>query len=283
VASFGVALGGGGPVGVAWELGVLAGLAESGIEANEARTIVGTSAGALVGAQVRRGRAAAELAAAQREIPPPPWTPDPALLGRLMELMATEPSPAVVREIAGLALSAPRAMEVAEEGFVSGIRALLGGGEWPEADLRVTAVDCDSGQTRVWTAGDGVDLGRAVTTSIAVPTLLGPVAVDGRRYMDGGVTSTSHLDLLAEAPVERAVFIGPIAGASAFAVQNGVLERERKLLVSRRIPVSLITPGPAFLTIAGNLLNPANQGPAYEVGIADGREAASGLMEFLDG
>jgi NTE family protein len=279
---FGVALGGGGPVGVAWELGVLAGLGESGIEANGARTIVGTSAGALVGAQVRRGRAPAELAAAQREIPPPPWTPDPALLGRLMELMATEPSPAVVREIAGLALSAPRAMEAAEA-FVPGIRALLGGGEWPEADLRVTAVDCEGGQTRVWTAGDGVDLGRAVTTSIAIPTLLGPVAVDGRRYMDGGVTSASHLDLLAEAPVERAVFIGPLAGASAFPVQNGILERERQVLVSRGVPVSAIVPGPDFPTAAGDLLNPANQGPAFELGVADGRRAASELKEFLAG
>jgi len=280
MATFGVALGGGGPVGVAWELGVLTGLAEAGIEANEATTIVGTSAGALVGAQVRRGRAPAELAALQREVPPPPWTPDPALLGRLVELMATEPSPAVVKEIAGLALSAPRAMEVAED-FVPGIRALLGGGEWPEADLRITAVDCDSGQTRVWSARDGVDLGRAVTTSIAVPTLLGPVTVDGRRYMDGGVTSASHLDLLAEAPVQRAIFIGPVAGPSTFPVQDGILERERKVLVSRGVPVSSIVPGPDFLAAAGDLLNPANQGPAYEVGVADGRRAAPSLTEFL--
>ena len=44
-------LGGGGPVGIAWESGLIAGLAESGINLSGADFIVGTSAGSVVGAR----------------------------------------------------------------------------------------------------------------------------------------------------------------------------------------------------------------------------------------
>ena len=53
-------LGGGGPVGVAWEAGLLAGLAEAGVDLSDADRIVGTSAGSIVGARLARGRAEAE-------------------------------------------------------------------------------------------------------------------------------------------------------------------------------------------------------------------------------
>jgi len=42
-------LGGGGPVGVAWESGLLAGLAEHGADVSDADLFVGTSAGSIVG------------------------------------------------------------------------------------------------------------------------------------------------------------------------------------------------------------------------------------------
>jgi NTE family protein len=218
----------------------------------------------------------------QAGMPPAP-TPDLALMGRVMELMAVPSTPDVVRQIADVALSAPAAAELAEE-FVTSIERLLGGSSWPPGDLRVTAVDCESCQTRVWTAADGVALPRAVTSSIAVPTLLGPIGIDGRRYMDGGVTSPSHLDLLADAPVERAIFIGPLAGP-AFPVPhlNALLERERDELVRRGIAVRSIVPGPGFEAVAMELMNPAHQDRAFELGVADGRRAAEDLPAFLAG
>ena len=45
-------LGGGGPVGEAWESGVIAGLTEKGIDLSRADLIIGTSAGAIVGARL---------------------------------------------------------------------------------------------------------------------------------------------------------------------------------------------------------------------------------------
>ncbi|MGW2626808.1 patatin-like phospholipase family protein [Micromonospora taraxaci] len=48
-------LGGGGVTGVAWELGLLAGLVERGVPVTGADLVVGTSAGSVVGAQVCSG------------------------------------------------------------------------------------------------------------------------------------------------------------------------------------------------------------------------------------
>ena len=48
-------LGGGGITGIAWEIGLLAGLAEAGTDLTGADLVVGTSAGSVVGAQVASG------------------------------------------------------------------------------------------------------------------------------------------------------------------------------------------------------------------------------------
>ena len=56
-------LGGGGPVGIAWESGLAAGLEEEGVRLADADLIVGTSAGSVVGAQLALGR------------PPSSWSP----------------------------------------------------------------------------------------------------------------------------------------------------------------------------------------------------------------
>src|SRR6185295_12040158 len=91
-------LGGGGPVGIAWELGLAAGLEEGGVRIADADRIVGTSAGSFVGAalasgrppealvraqveQAERDRAAAKTSSGERRSPPD--------LGPLMKLMAS--------------------------------------------------------------------------------------------------------------------------------------------------------------------------------------------------
>ena len=49
-------LSGGGPVGIAWEAGLLAGLTEGGVDLATADYILGTSAGSFVGSQLAMGR-----------------------------------------------------------------------------------------------------------------------------------------------------------------------------------------------------------------------------------
>ena len=62
-------LGGGGITGIAWEIGVLAGLAEAGVDLSGADLVVGTSAGSVVGAQVTCGAALETLY--ERQLEPP--------------------------------------------------------------------------------------------------------------------------------------------------------------------------------------------------------------------
>lgn len=47
--------GGGGPTGLAWEVGMIKGLKDAGVDLTQADLIVGTSAGALVGTRIRSG------------------------------------------------------------------------------------------------------------------------------------------------------------------------------------------------------------------------------------
>ena len=54
-------LGGGGVTGIAWQLGILQGLAQAGHDLTTADTVIGTSAGAVVGAQVTSERPLDEL------------------------------------------------------------------------------------------------------------------------------------------------------------------------------------------------------------------------------
>jgi NTE family protein len=54
-------LGAGGHAAIAWEVGIVAGLADVGIDVRDAETVVGTSAGSLVGAQITSGLSLEEL------------------------------------------------------------------------------------------------------------------------------------------------------------------------------------------------------------------------------
>src|SRR5688572_11950818 len=56
-----VVLGGGGPVGVGWELGIAAGLVASGVDLAEADLVIGTSAGSLTGALLMSGEDPTQL------------------------------------------------------------------------------------------------------------------------------------------------------------------------------------------------------------------------------
>src|SRR5262245_16762567 len=65
-------LGGGGPVGVAWEIGLLAGLIDAGIDVRSADVIVGTSTGSVVGSHIAHGRDPRDLLASLRDDPARP-------------------------------------------------------------------------------------------------------------------------------------------------------------------------------------------------------------------
>lgn len=217
-------LGGGGPVGIAWQLGVLAGLAEGGCDL-EADRVIGTSAGSVVGAQVAAGRPAPLLYADHldrphrdrsdgdiRRLPPPDLAPLMAFFMRRPQ--GAMPSAALMQEMGRYALGATT---LGEDEFVAGIgRLLLTGTDWPSR-FACTAVDAETGAFKVWDAASGVDLARAVAASCAVPGLYPPVTIEGRRYIDGGVRSALNTDVAtgAGAVLVLAVTLEPVAAFMA--------------------------------------------------------------------
>src|SRR5579885_3349774 len=171
-------LGGGGPVGIAWEAGLLAGLAEAGVDLGDADYIVGTSAGSFVGSQIAGGRPAKAIAEAilaeEKLTGPPPGAverqggggqaPNLQPLFKLMEeARAGSRDPKDVRkEIGAFALSS-KTMD--EPTFIKSFGRSLSEGDkgWPAA-FACTAVDAESGEFVVWDQASAVPLAQGVAS-----------------------------------------------------------------------------------------------------------------------
>jgi len=218
-------LGGGGITGIAWELGVVAGLAEAGVDLTSADLVVGTSAGSVVGAQLTSGTPVEELYATQLE---PPAAESLARLSRpvlaryaLAALLARRDGVAFRRRVGALARKAADAgLTPSEEERRAAIASRLPGDRWPDRPLLLTAVDAESGEFTEFTRDSGVELVAAVGASCAVPGVYPPVHVHGRRYVDGGMRSPANADLargydrvVVLAPLPRGV--GPMTSVDA--------------------------------------------------------------------
>ena len=276
-------LGGGGALGIAWEIGVLSGLIEEGIDTTEAQLIVGTSAGSVVGTQIALGETLEELLAQE-------LAPDDGAIARLIQIDLqgtqqlfmrwagiTEVTQEVRREIGELALGAKT---VDEASWVAYFEERLDGKTWPDRDLRVTAVECQSGAFEVWTRDSGVPLARAVASSCAVPGLFPAVKINGRFYTDGGVRSGTSADLaegfdsvLIVAPIgARSEGIDPLLGSQA--------RQEAEALRAAGSRVELVFPDAGSLEAIGfNRMDATRRGVSAEAGMAQGRALATRLAE----
>jgi NTE family protein len=189
-------LGGGGVVGVAWETGMLKGLRDGGVDVTEADLIVGTSAGAIVGAQVRSGKALDGLYDAlvrtAGEPPPSPGTDrgfDPAYASQTQQpirvaLATAAEVPLALRMQAGQrALAATRVMP--EEDWINAIVRAYDIRAWPSRPLKLAACDVGDGTIRFFDRTQDAPIERAVAASSALPGQRAPITIGGRRYMDG--------------------------------------------------------------------------------------------------
>jgi predicted acylesterase/phospholipase RssA len=145
-------LGGGGITGIAWEWGILAGLAERGVDLRAADLVVGTSAGSVVGAQMAAGLDPEERYAVQL-VPPDGEVAAAMSRGTLLRnglAMIGSRNPQQVRaRIGRLAL---RTRTVPEQERLDVIASRLPVREWPDRALLVTAVDAETGEFRPSTA-----------------------------------------------------------------------------------------------------------------------------------
>jgi len=85
-------------------------------------------------------------------------------------------------------------------------------GRWPEhPNLWVIACDYATGRRVPFGRPDAppAEIGDAVAASCAIPGFYRPVTIEGRRYVDGGVWSTSNLDILRDEPLDLVICLNP--------------------------------------------------------------------------
>ena len=277
----GLVLGGGGVVGMAYHAGALAALEHDlGWDPRSADVVVGTSAGSVVGALLRRGVPASDLATIavgaeprssppgvvralreQPEFPPvrltsliirPPRLPSPALVTAwLRRPWRLDPVSAVASVIPDGRL------DLAEQ---AGALEEVLGSPWPDAELWVCTVRKQDLRRIVMGRDLTPRLAAAVAASCAIPGYFRPVDIDGVAYIDGGVRSPTNADVLRRANLELAVILSPMSGRALPSPSVGSLvrrhargkvEAERAKLEAAGIATLLIEPGPGTIQALG--------------------------------
>lgn len=261
----GLVLGGGGVAGAAWETGIVLGLLDAGVDLRRADRFVGTSAGSRVAAELTNGVPLTQSFA--RLVAPPPtyeiaaeFDADALMTAFGKALEEATPGPALNIAISRYALAADTVAEPVRRDIIAGRLTVH---SWPSADLRIVAIDTETGEHRMFTRADGVDLVDAVAASCAVPGVWPPVTIDGVSYIDGGMRSSSNPDLAAGC--DQVVVIAPMPELPLSAPEVRAATEELR----RSAKVVSIGPDEASTTAIGtNPLDPATARPSAEAGRA---------------
>jgi NTE family protein len=296
-------LGGGGPVGIAWEAGVLLGLAESGVDLTDVDHVIGTSAGAFIGARVALGHSAQEIAApyVSRDASPAEGggssspsqassaKPEVANLAFLFQMIqdaarAGRSAPEIARDLGAFALEAKTMSEEAFIGRFSSLRT-NGVGAWPARSYVCTAFDAHDGSFKIWDAASGVDLACAVASSCAVPGIFPAITIGGRRFFDGGVLSTTNAHLARGYDAVYVLAVTEVLMRYADVAREKKktpLEREAQALREAGATVEIIALDTDALQIVGpNLMDRGRQALAVEEGRRQGRAEVARLAVTL--
>jgi NTE family protein len=293
----GLVLGAGGVLGAAWMTGMLPSLAERlPGPIGDVDVILGTSAGSVIAAALRCGVSIDDMVAYQRgeptgvlsdpslqvldgPLPPvPSWRP-----GSLPLVRATFSRPRPVSPLIAATGWLPRG-----RGRHTSLRAMVdlvhiqaaqrpgwqpSAPGWTPGRTWIATVDYDSGR-RVIFGRDGAPsapLPDAVVASCSIPGWYQPVTIGGRAYVDGGVSSVTSLDVMAEADVDNVYVLAPMASVVPGQPRRPIerLERRVRRLITRGllrsaqalrsagIKVTVLTPGPEDLAAIGwNLMDP---------------------------
>src|SRR5438270_13535683 len=306
--SIGIVFGASGTVGMAYHAGVTRALEQvAGIRPADADLLVGTSAGSVIAAYLRSGwtgedfwsfalgthPSLAELDADRgrgRQIFTPRWR-SPLELSRIALGSAYVLGQAVVRRPA---LPIPGFLR---RRFPGGLFAMTEGQrrlpeelaqEWPDRALYLCTVDINTGR-RIVLGREGapeVPVATAVLASCAIPGFYQPVKVGKYTLVDGGVHSSTNLDLAGKFGCDLIIGIAPMAYEPVDApdpirqlvrlIPTRALSRETALARRRGAEVPLLRPTAAALAIHGaNLMRPDAGGEIAKASY----EAAARLLE----
>ncbi|MFN8204725.1 MAG: patatin-like phospholipase family protein [Solirubrobacteraceae bacterium] len=233
-------LGGGGFTGAVYEIGALRALDLLSVNrtVNQFDVYVGTSAGSFVAALAANGVTPEEMMRVVNQQVPTPFRDidvgtvlQPNLLswarkGALLPLRMVS----VLRQLAGQ-LGSVSVMDLLlglgeglPAGFYSGagieryIRDVLSDPDrsddfrFLEPELYLTATDLDTCERIVFGSEgwDDVPISTAVHASTALPMLYEPVKVGDREVVDGGIVSTTNLDIAVESGAKFVVVVNPL-------------------------------------------------------------------------
>ena len=291
-------LGGGGVLGEAWMMGVLAGIEDAtGFDLRDCESFVGTSAGSIVAAHLVAGRSpAAALGGRDRaRRRPRPARPrargrrgrggSPGRLlraGRQLDVRPARPwggrapAGAVLRSFLLRGLPRPADTLAALRSQIEATGARFDG------RLRVTAVDRGTGR-RVVFGGPGApdaSVAQAVEASCT-----GAVAVrtgEDRRpeYVDGGVWSPTNLDAAPAGHDTHVLCLNPMASLSSAQTLLAVIRNVSRSAVSVE-GLALRRRGAALRTVAPNAECAAAMGSNFMDSEPRGRVLAAGYRQGL--
>jgi NTE family protein len=262
---------------MAWEVGLLTGMFDAGIDPRDADMFVGTSAGAIVAAQITSGLSLDELfrrqVAGPRELAPSApvvdfkrWRED---LGRAKSGGGTPTE--ILRRIGSLALAVP----AGSPSDRPEVESLLPKHVWPEHRLLTVAVDVQTGERCVFDRTSGIDFVDAVTASGAVAGISPPVTFKGHGYMDDAFYSTANADLALGC--DSVLILSLRARVPPLSLMS--LEAAVEKLRASHARVEVVYPDEAteaaFASVGGNLLDPSVSEPGARAGREQGRRVVN--------
>jgi NTE family protein len=275
-------LGGGGVAGIAWETGILQGVADESPAAAkvllDSEVLVGTSAGSAVVAQIGSGLSLEELFA--RQVQEASAELDPGVgvdaVTELFLAALAHPDDTVAQQRQRIGAVALATRTVAEPVRRDVIAQRLPVHSWPDRVLRVTAIDIATGELVVFDRDSGIELVEAVAASCAVPGAWPPVTIGNRRYMDGGIGSTINLDVADDC--EMAMVLAP-AGVSAPSPFGPGPVAEIAAFDGKALGV--FADAESLQAFGPNALDPRCRVGAAQAGRAQGRREAARVAAFL--
>jgi NTE family protein len=278
-------LAGAGAAGNAWELGLIAGLSDAGVDVTDADIIIGTSAGSTVAAQITSGRRPAELyAAILAEVPQSragdagsargraPHLSGPSYLEWSDKIIASAEDPSDMRrKIGAAALEMDTSDGSGAARWHDIVAARLPSHRWPQQYVLITAVDAHTGEPVAFDRHSGIDLVDAVAASTSAMT---PYRIGENRYINGGYRRSENADLAAG--YGQVLVLSPFAGRSRMPGEWGMdlATQVDELRAGDSKVVTVFPDARAGDVFNANALDPSTRLPAARGGYDQGRALA---------
>jgi NTE family protein len=231
----GLVLGGGGLIGMGYHAGVLKSLDDWGLDVAGADLLVGTSAGSIMASYMATGWKPTDFFdyahGKHPDVQKDPEDPKEQIR-RMFVPLAKSPADRVRRTIgSGFALASSRGYyrrfgggepgRNLRKAFPSGIYSTEETrrrfeedlpAEWPDRPVYICAVDLYTGERVPFghPAAPAATLPEAVLASTSIPGVFPPVRIGERRYVDGGVSSATSLDLATDHGCDLILCIAPL-------------------------------------------------------------------------